>query len=216
MFAQLAPGRACTLALQCLASAGHAARCEGGRCVDATNGPDAAGGAQCGAIPAGTDAVTVVGCASGFYCAPAVNGVGTCRRILTEGSPCTRSYGCALGLVCLGAASTPVTTCRRLNVVDAVGGVCDALLEAGYCNPLAGLRCSAAMTCERAGDGTMNAPCPPGNLTISCQAGLYCDAASMTCQPKVAVGAACRADDDCVSGECGDGETPRCLERICD
>lgn len=80
--AQLEPGRVCTVARQCLASAGRTARCEGGRCVDATDAPDAAEGAPCGAIPAGTDSVSVVGCAPGLYCEPAINGMLTCRRIL--------------------------------------------------------------------------------------------------------------------------------------
>jgi hypothetical protein len=103
-----------------------------------------------------------------------------------------------------------------VNVVDAAGGPCDPLLETGYCNPLAGLVCGAARTCERAGDGTRGARCPFGNLTISCQAGLSCDPVTMTCQPLAAAGAPCRAGLNCASGECGDGPTPRCLERICD
>lgn len=213
--AQLAPGSACTLARQCLASTGRTARCESGRCVDASSGPDAAENAQCGTIPAGTNAVSVVGCAMGLYCAALTNGVGTCRRVLTEGSPCTRADGCSPGLACVASVGTTTTTCRRVTVVDVAGGACDARGQTGFCNPLVGLRCGAAMTCERPGDGTMNARCQRGDLFLSCNSGLYCNATSMTCQAKLAVGATCEADGDCTSGECGDGPNRRCLERVC-
>lgn len=213
---QLEPGRVCTSARECAASLGRAARCQGGRCVEAIEGADAAEGAPCGAIALDADTVREVGCAAGLYCATTLSGVSTCRPILTEGETCTRFYGCASGLTCLGYASTPVLSCRRLNVVDDPGGPCDPLWETGHCNPLAGLVCGAARTCERAGDGTRGARCPPGALTISCQAGLACDTVTMTCQPVAAEGAACRGDTDCASGQCGDGPTPRCLARICD
>ncbi len=214
--AQLAPGAECVSARQCLVPAGHVAVCDAGRCLDGTVGTPALEGAQCGAAPNGTNAVTLLACGAGLYCADVTNNLGTCRRILTEGAPCTRDDACPSGLACVASAGTTTTTCRRVPVVNTAGGACDARGQTGFCNPLVGLRCNAALTCERPGDGTLNAPCQGGDFFVSCQPGLYCASATMTCQPKLAVGAECSGDAACLSSECGGGSQGRCLERICD
>lgn len=215
--AQLAPGAACTSSRQCQVPSGHVAVCETGVCLDATVGAAAVDGAQCGSMPSGANAVTLIPCATGSYCAVVANNVGTCRRILTEGTPCVRDTDvCPTGLACVASVGTTTTTCRRVTVVNAAGGACDARGQTGFCNPLLGLRCNAAMTCERPGDGTLNARCQAGDLFLSCQAGLYCNSATMTCQAKLATGAECPTDAACASGECGTATPRRCLERICD
>lgn len=215
--AQLVPGAPCTSSRQCLVPAGHVALCETGACVDATVGAAAVDGAQCGAMATGANVVTLIPCATGSYCANVSANVGVCRRVLTEGTPCTRDTdACPTGLACVASAGTTTTTCRRVPVVNAVGGACDARGQVGFCNPLLGLRCNAAMTCERPGDGTLNARCQSGDFFLSCQSGLYCNATAMTCQAKLAAGAECSTDAACASGECGTGSPRRCLERVCD
>ncbi len=213
--AQLAPGATCTSARQCLVPANHVAVCDA-TCRDGTVGATAVEGAQCGSVPNGTNAVTLIACGAGLYCANVTNNVGTCRRNLTAGAPCTRADACPSGLACVASAGTTTTTCRRVTVVDTVGGACDMRGQTGYCNPLLGLRCNATMTCERVGDGTANAPCQGGDFFQSCQPGLYCNSTTMTCQAKLAAGAACTGDSACLSGECSGGAQGRCLERICD
>ncbi|MDB4931856.1 MAG: Tryptophan synthase alpha chain [Myxococcaceae bacterium] len=206
-------GALCTSSSQCERSAGHVPVCTR-TCVDGTFGPDAAEGESCGRVPVQGGGVRLVACAGhDLFCTDDLVGPGTCRRVRREGERCEPVDACATGLACRASPGTTATACRRVTLVDAPGGACDAEGAVGLCNAMLNLTCVSG-ACRRDGDGSVDSPCRTSDLW-PCQPGLYCAEATSTCQPRLAPGAACTYSADCRSNECSQDAPRRCLERVC-
>jgi len=212
--AQVGVGAMCATDRQCTGWGEGTAACVSGRCATVRAGTPAPEGQRCGDIENADMTVTRTACATDLSCRN-----GMCRRVLAAGTPCNASMDvCAIGTVCVQRAGTTAPSCTLASEVvrSATGGTCNPMQgRVPLCNPTARLTCNAAtMTCESLGDGAMGSRCiPGGDLNAStCNPGLRCDMATSTCVPRLAVGAACQRDADCLSGEC---ESDRCLEHVC-
>ena len=70
------------------------------------------------------------------------------------------------------------------------------------CNVLLGLDCVAGR-CRRVGTGALDSPCFSSRYGVdNCTRGLYCSAATQTCQRRKADGMPCRSGEECESREC--------------
>jgi len=206
----VAAGGACSVARQCAGWGDGSGACLGGTCVAVSPGAPAAAGGACGLVQAGASAIAVE-CMAGSVC---VNN--RCEAVVAADAPCMRGQPCATGHVCVERPGTTTTVCTLAAslVVNQPGATC-AAMGTPLCNPLERLRCEvSSRTCVSVGDGTMGSNCLPGSdfLSLTCNSGLRCDDATRRCVARLAVGAMCQRDSDCLSGECTEG---RCLERIC-
>jgi hypothetical protein len=212
---QKASGDMCTTHQECAPSGGAASACQGGRCVAVRPGVDAPAGRPCGLVASGTNEARRVLCASGSRCVSQSVDDAQCRAGLAEGTPCRSDDLCAAGTACLASGGTTTTTCRRVLTASA-GATCTASATP-LCNALERVACSATGVCESTGSGTLGGACRRGDFyaLVSCDAGLYCEATTNTCRPRLGAGQTCVDDFDCLSFWCDRHGPPRCLERPC-
>lgn len=207
-------GAECSNDRECAVPSDGAPTCFNDHCASLRTETPAVEGAQCGTLGGTGTTAQSVGCATGFACVRAAMGSGqTCQRVLSEGTPCQSSEPCAVGLACVPGQGTTTRTCQRVTPARA-GEMCSAS-GLPICNALDRLECGPTRVCNLVGAGTVGAHCRRGDIysMITCNAGLYCRPGDFTCQPRLAVGAACGEDLDCTSNECSSGH---CLERPCD
>lgn len=211
---RLQPGGACTTSSMCTARAPLKALCVEGRCVSLGVGTPVGENQACGPTQGASETEWLqVNCQTGLACFTSLMPRPLCRRLLTEGTPCEAGDTCVRGTACVESAGTTTRSCRSLNVASREGDRCDAT-GAVLCNPLLALACNnATSACARIGDGEMGSACIPGDLSVSCVAGQYCDSVTRRCVARLGVGQTCVRDTECLSAECLDG---RCMERICD
>lgn len=212
---RVVPGGACTSTKMCRVDPGMSAACIDGRCVTLGVGTPVGENQACGPTQGASASDWLqIDCAPGLACFTNLSPRPLCRRPLAEGTPCVDGDVCARGTVCTTSSGTTTRSCRRLNVASRAGATCDPMTATVYCNPLNGLSCSAmTSTCERVSDGAAGSACEPGDLSVGCEDGLFCDMGTRMCAEKRAVGMSCARDAECRSNECLDG---RCLERVCD
>ena len=171
-----------------------------------------------------TRAFTGVGslvlCQDNLWCAtvpggdPATDALGHCIEPIAGDGACVDSDD-----VCLeGMCDTVAGVCRPFTMRKKAGESCDRTLFV-FCDPLLGLRCSDAGTCEGSGDGSEGSGCFGGDLQRGCDPGLFCDEDPLaptkagTCRALLPAGAACETPQSCSSGSCSDQK--KCLDRPC-
>ncbi|MFO0653085.1 MAG: hypothetical protein U0326_43100 [Polyangiales bacterium] len=143
-------------------------------------------------------------CAAGLDCTYVSETTGVtsrCTPPAPAGETCSRY--CQPGSVCEFDGTRFMQRCLPFTVRNAEGETCVQGNNGGeVCNVLLGLDCVAGH-CRRVGTGAENSVCFTGRYGVtSCNPGLYCNAATMTCQRRKADGAACRTDDECQSLAC--------------
>lgn len=212
---RLLPGGACTSSSMCMAAAPLKALCVEGRCVSLGVGTPVGENQACGPTQgASANEWLQVNCQANLACFTNLMPRPLCRRLLSEGTPCEAGDTCVYGTACVESSGTTTRSCRRLNVMSREGDRCDGAVGTMLCNPLVALACNEATSaCARIGDGAEGSACIPGDLSLSCVTGLYCDSVTRRCVGRRGVGQTCTRDAECQSAECLDG---RCLERICD
>lgn len=211
-----AVGAACDPTLtQCAPTAfcdGTAKKCvarsdKGAACGD--NGPFCSSGLSCVAgVCSGQSALGAAcvfnlfgsSCTPGLFC----DGSGAspvCAARHDAGATCASFDGCNDGLDCIGLAFDDT------GAVTASGKCKPYLDVASACTPSAaetgcpgGTTCDAtAKTCARI--GFEGAACG-GATNADCRDGLYCEGASSTCKPRIAVGLACIVPASSASNPC--------------
>jgi hypothetical protein len=177
-------------------------------------------------------------CGSSLDCAPAIGtycSQGSCLATKINGELCQKGEECA-STFCTESVCCDVSCQDKCKSCLASKTM---LMQNGACGPIAsGTQCSAAKcvdgapseetpagACDAAGACIVGAPqscqeyvCDAQNgvckkqcaSDADCIAGHFCGAA--TCQPKLALGAACAANNHCTSGYCTDGV---CCESAC-
>lgn len=122
----------------------------------------------------------------------------------------------ARGYLCRVADGLHCEEDRGCVVISGIGGSCTSDFDPYACT--ADGRCDTKIgkCVARTAQG---APCEPS--ADQCVAKNYCDSASMTCKPTLAVGAACTDSDECSSSNCvnskcdNDGLTDFGLDFVC-
>lgn len=154
-------------------------------------------------------------CASGLDCmymSETASVTSVCSPPAPTGEPCSRY--CQPGSICEFDGTRFMQRCLPFTVRNAEGETCvQGNTGSEVCNVLLGLDCVAGR-CRRVGTGAENSVCFSGRYGVtSCNPGLYCNPATMTCQRRKANGAACQGNDECQSLSCennGAGEA-RCV-----
>ncbi len=105
------------------------------------------------------------------------------------------------------ARSTPCLRCQPVTVRDREGETC--VQGNGGAEVCSALDCVAGR-CRRVGTGERGSPCFTTRFGVdNCRAGLACQSATQTCQPRAAAGATCTTSDECESRRCvADGTGP--------
>jgi hypothetical protein len=183
------------------------------RCTDRGAVQVVSEGAEC--VDRGAGSGPPLACAPGYDCvyrSTATGGTSTCRAPAAAGEECARY--CLPGAVCEFDSTRFMQRCLPFVVRNREGDTCVQGNNGGeVCNVLVGLDCVAGH-CRRVGTGAEGSVCFTGRYGVtSCNAGLFCSAATMTCQRPRADGAPCRGDDECASGACASDGTgvPRCV-----
>jgi hypothetical protein len=143
-------------------------------------------------------------CAPGLDCGYVSNASGVvsaCIPPAAAGDLCTRY--CQPGALCEFDNTRFTQRCLPFVVRDTEGGRCvQGNSGAEACNVLLGLDCVAGR-CQRVGTGAENSVCFTNRFGLSnCNAGLFCNPATMTCQRRLADGMPCRSDDECEVRNC--------------
>ncbi|HXK20049.1 MAG TPA: hypothetical protein VNG33_19695, partial [Polyangiaceae bacterium] len=167
-----------------------------------------------------SSAATLVLCSDELWCATVPGGdptsdvMGQCAKPIAGQGACVNSDDiCAEGL-CDDVAGSCTSYTLRKNA----GETCDKQLRV-FCDPLGGLICGPAGTCQGSGDGSEGSGCYTSDLQWGCDPGLYCQKPAQsssdtlgTCTRLLADGATCDWDGDCASGGCVD---MACGKRAC-
>jgi hypothetical protein len=140
-----------------------------------------------------------------------------CRRMTTPDGGVERVLRClqppALGELCTGRCQGDAVCefdqsvfqqrCVAVGVRSREGDTCvQGNRGSESCNVLLGLDCVAGR-CRRVGTGAVDSPCFGSRYGVdNCARGLYCSAATQTCQRRKADGVACRSGEECESREC--------------
>ena len=132
---------------------------------------------------------TMSGCDTSTTCCPGTCAVGTPATEVAIGAACAETSQCPVNGYCKGATSTAMGTCTA--VVTTAGAACDSFDACA--NPMiCNLTSQTAGTCYT--PGATGGTCNPA-FFVPAYACLddrdYCDAASMKCTARVAVGATC-------------------------
>jgi len=125
-------------------------------------------------------------------------GPSTCQAPVPEGAPCYQGQLCEGGGACwLTAPDATTRACGKFAVLTTEGAACDTralAVSSRMCDATEGFACVNG-ACQRALNGTLNAPCLAGDFTeeLGCAPGLYCDTSptSPTCQPLKPAGVSC-------------------------
>jgi hypothetical protein len=162
-------------------------------------------------------------CVAPFACWDSV-----CTKTPAEGEACLEGL-CGDGLFCTedDRCELPGSmgdTCVEGDGACASGHYCDprtstcerVLPEGGTCTHAASA-CGAGFFCSEAVGTCRHLPVMDESCEDSagaCGDGAYCDE-SFTCQPKLATGASCAGDDDCLSDRCDDDECGFIVGSVC-
>lgn len=159
-------------------------------------------------------------CARGLFCdVPTIDGkaaaMGRCVPPIAMGASCDDSDDvCEPGAICHGPSGA--MTCQRVQRLGE-GSACkyDNSAPPRFCDPFAGLTCGAT-NCERVGDGTAGARCGTSDFDdfVACNAGLFCNRDTASCEALRPAGASCESHYQCTSGSC-DGASSKCRDRYC-
>jgi len=216
-----AAGEPCERANECAFTTG-AVFCDhsgaAGVCRTLTPTAKASEGQPCTRNFEGAQALTL--CQDGFWCAtapggdPAADPVGQCAKPIATNSACTDGDDFCSDGVC----DSEQQLCKAVTLVTKAGAACD---KAAFvvCDPILGLRCNAAGTCDASGDGSEGTACFTGDFQWGCDPGLYCAKPEQAtsdvpgiCTELLAEGAACSSPNHCTSGQCLTG---LCVGRPC-
>ncbi len=153
--------------------------------------------------------------ASGARQLPCVDGY-DCRWVTTGDAGTTRVMRCQLppvageicsgrcgdGSVCAFDQSVFQQRCQRVGIQGEGARCVQGNQGSESCDVLAGLDCVAGR-CQRVGTGAEGSVCFSSRYGVdNCAKGLYCSAATLTCQRRKADGVPCRGADECQSREC--------------
>jgi Dickkopf N-terminal cysteine-rich region len=181
--------------------------------------PKVGKGEPCTRAYTGAGSLTL--CQDNLWCAtlpggdPVADALGHCIEPIAGNGACVDSDDVCLDGLCDASAGT----CQKYTLRKKAGETCDKALLV-ICDPLLGLSCNDAGTCEGSGDGTEGSACFSGDFQRGCDPGLYCqkDPAVVAstpgiCRAQLPSGAACQQSQSCDSGDCGADQ--KCLERAC-
>jgi hypothetical protein len=131
---------------------------------------------------------------------------GTCAAVtptVADGAACTLESYCVAGDECTNG------TCQKAPTIPPIadGQPCD-LGDVCANGDVCEADSTGAMTCQRIGKA--GDACSQPSFQQTCDYGLYCDSASSTCKPLVAVGGSC-ASGVCVAYATCDSTTSECV-----